>query len=72
MSYIRYTIYEVHSTIISLGSRVSDLAGHSRAQKLNKAQARKANITGVQYNSRGSIGSGVNFVLSFLLLFSLC
>ena len=30
-----------------------------------KAQEKQANITGVQYNSRGSTGSGVNFVLSF-------
>ena len=37
--------------------------------KINKAQTKRANITGVQYNSWGSTGIGVKFALSFLLLF---
>ena len=59
--------YKVHSTIIFPGSRVSNFAGNLRAQKLNKAQTKRENITGVQYNSWRSTGIGVNFVLSFLL-----
>ena len=59
----------MHSTIISVGSPVSNFAGNLRAQKLKKAQTKKANTTGVHYNSWWSIGSGVNFVLSFLLLY---
>ena len=63
-------VYEVHSTIIFPGSWVFDFAGNSRARKL-KAKTKQANITGVmlQYNLRGSKWSGVNFVLSFFLLF---
>ena len=41
--------YELHSTIIFPGSRISDFSGNSRAQKLNKAQTKRANITGVQF-----------------------
>ena len=63
--------YKVHSTITSPGSRVSDFPGKLCAQELKKAQIKRANIMGVQYNSRGSTGSGVNFVLLFLLL-SIC
>ena len=59
----------MHSTIISLGFQVSGFAGNSRAQNLNKEQTKRANITGVQNNFRGSTGSGVNFLLSFLLCF---
>ena len=43
-SYVLYNhviIYEVHSTIIFPGSRVSDFSRNSRAQKLNKAQTDK-------------------------------
>ena len=62
----------MRSTIIYPDSRVSDFSGNSRAQKLNKAQTKRANITGVQY-FRGLCSfarinrSGVNFVLSFKL-----
>ena len=35
--------------IISPGSWFSDLAGNLRAQKLNKAQIKRAKITGIQY-----------------------
>ena len=31
-------LYKVHSTIIFLGSRVSDFSGNLRAQKINKSQ----------------------------------
>ena len=41
--------YEVRSTIYFLGYQVSDFAENLRAQKLNKAQAKRVNITGVQY-----------------------
>ena len=41
--------YEVHSTIISLGYQVSDFAGNSRAQKLNKEQKKRENIIGVHH-----------------------
>ena len=41
--------YEVRSTINFPGSRVSDSAGNLRAQKLNKAQTKRVNVTGVQY-----------------------
>ena len=41
--------YEVHYTIILPGSRVLDFSGNLRAQKLNKEQTKRANITGVQY-----------------------
>ena len=58
--------YELHSTIISPGSRILDFTGNLRAQKLNKAQTKRANITGAQHNSQGSACSGVNFVLTFL------
>ena len=34
--YIYIYIHEVRSTIISAGSHVSDFAGHSRAQKINR------------------------------------
>ena len=54
--------YKVHSTIISLGSWVSDFAGNLRAQKVNKAPTKRAKITGAQHNLRGPTGSGVNFV----------
>ena len=59
----------MHSTIISLGSWVSDFARNSHERKLNKAQTKRANITGAQHNSRVSTGSGVTFLLSFLLYF---
>ena len=62
-------IYEVHSTIIFPAFRVSGFSGKSRAQKLEKAQTKSVKIMGVQYNSRISTGSGVNFVLYFLLPF---
>ena len=42
-------IYEVRSTIISPGSWVSDFSGNSHAPKLNKAQTKRANITGEQH-----------------------
>ena len=64
--------YEVHSMTILPGSRVSDFAGNSRAQKLDKSHKMQANITGVQY-FRGLWyfacinRSGVNFVLYFIL-----
>ena len=63
--------YEVHSTVIFVGSLVSDFVGNSRAQKINKAQRKRANITGVtlQYNLWVSTGGAVNFVLWFLLLY---
>ena len=44
-----YVIYEVCSTIIFPGSRVSDFAGNLHAQKLNKSQTNQADVTGVQY-----------------------
>ena len=59
----------MHSTIIFPGCRVSDFVGNSFARKLNKAQTKRVNIIGAQHNSRGSIGSGVNFVVSFLFYF---
>ena len=37
------------STIISPGSRVSYFAGNLHARKLNKAQTKESNITGLQY-----------------------
>ena len=40
--------YEVNSTINLSGSQVSDYSGNSRAQKFNKAQTKRVNITGVQ------------------------
>ena len=55
--------------IIFLGSRVSDFVGNSCAQKLNKTHTKRANIMGTQNKSRGSTGSGVNFVLTFLFYF---
>ena len=61
--------YEVHFTIIFPGSQVSDFTGNLRAQNLNKAQTKQANINSAKYNSQGSTGSGVNFVLSFLLMY---
>ena len=64
-------LYEVHSMIIYLGSRVSYFTGNLRTRKPNKAQTKRVYITGVQYNSLGSTGGGVNFVLYFFLL-SLC
>ena len=47
----------MHSTIILLGSMVSDFLGNARAQKLNKAQTKLANIIGAQHNLWGSIGN---------------
>ena len=44
--------YEVRSTINFPVSRVSYFSGNSRARKLNKAQTKRVNITGIQY-SRG-------------------
>ena len=41
--------YEVRSAINFPGSRVSDFSGNSRAQKINKAQTKRVNITGVHY-----------------------
>ena len=58
-------IYEVQSIIIFLGSSVLDVLGNSRALKVNKAQTKLENITGVQCNSWVSTDSGFNFVLSF-------
>ena len=65
------TVYKVHSTIIFSGYQVSDFAGNLRAQELNKSQTKLSNITGVKlkYNSKGSTGSGVNFVLLILFYF---
>ena len=40
--------YEVHLTIIFSGSQVLDFSGISREKKLNKAQKKRENITGVQ------------------------
>ena len=57
--------YEVHSTIISPGSRVSDFAGNLCAQKLNKEQTNRANITGVKYVSayqQGLVLSTFSFI----------
>ena len=42
-------LYEVRSTIIYLGSQVSDLSGNSCAQKINKEQTKQERITGVKY-----------------------
>ena len=67
---LEYT-YEVNSTIISLGFRVSYFAGNLCSRKINKSQTNQENIMGVQYNYRGSTGIGVNFVLSFSSL-SIC
>ena len=61
--------YEVHSTITFAGYRSSVFAVNLCAQKLKKAQTKRAKITGVKYNSRVSTWSGVNFVLTFLLLY---
>ena len=41
--------YEVHSMIISLGSRVYDFTGNLHTQKLNKEQTKLVNTTGIQY-----------------------
>ena len=41
--------YKVRSTINLPGSRVSDFPGNLRARKINKAQTKRVNITGVQY-----------------------
>ena len=41
--------YEVRSTINFPGSRFSDFAGKLHAQKLNKAQIKRVDITGMQY-----------------------
>ena len=62
----------MRSTIIFPGSRISDFAGNSRVQKLNKPQTKQANITVVQYFCRlwyfvHINRSGVNFFLSFIL-----
>ena len=65
-------LYEVHPTIIFLGSLVSDFVGNLCAQKLNKAHTMRAKISGAQHNLRGSTGSGVNIVLYFLFTFYLC
>ena len=69
IAYLPFWVYEVHSTIIFPGSRVSYFAGNSRTQKLNKAQKNQANITGAQNNSPVPTESGVNFVSSFLFYF---
>ena len=49
MWYLMYILYEVHSTIILSGDQVSDFAGNLRAQKLNKAQKKRANTTSIKY-----------------------
>ena len=59
----------MHYTIILPGSRFSDFSGNLRSQKLNKVQTKRATITCVYYNSWGSIGSCVDFMFSFLLLY---
>ena len=41
--------YEVRSTKNFLGSRVSYFSVNSSARKLNKAQTKRVNITGVHY-----------------------
>ena len=61
--------YEVHPRIISLGYRVSDSAGNLRARKLNKAQSKIANITGVQYfitYQQGVVSSNSSFIIYHL------
>ena len=55
--------------IIFPGSQVLDFSGNSHTQKINKTQTKRANITGFLHNSQGWTGSGVKFVLSFLLVF---
>ena len=45
-------VYEVRSTIAFTVSWVSDLAGNSCAQKLNKAKTKRVNIMGVHYFRR--------------------
>ena len=64
-------VYEVQSKIIIQGYQVSDFTGNLFPQKLNKALTMRANITVIQYNLKGSIGSGVNLVSSFSLI-SIC
>ena len=62
-------VYEVHSTIIFPGSWVSDFAGNLHAWKLNKAQTKPANITGVQYFSlyqHGVVSSTSSFIIYHL------
>ena len=65
--------YELWSTINFPGSRVSDFAVNLCAQKINEAQTKRVNITGVHYFRRFDIAyacinsSDVNFVLSFIL-----
>ena len=44
--------YEVRSTINFMGSWISYFAGNLRARKLNKAQTKRVNITGVYYFRR--------------------
>ena len=69
------------STIISPVSRVSDFTGKLRAQKLNKAQTKRANITGVQYFcrilsfsiiNRSSVKFVTSFILSSFYFFKIC
>ena len=58
--------YEVHSTIISPGSLVSDFTENLCAQKLNKAQTNRAKIMGVQDFSayqKGVVSSTSYFII---------
>ena len=64
--------YEVHSTAIFAGSRVSDFAGNSRAQNIIKAKTKRANIMGVQYFSayqQGVVSSTLYFIIYHLSSF---
>ena len=64
-----HLLYEVHSTIIFPGSRVSDFSGNLRAQKLNKSQTKRSNRTGAQHNSRGQQGVVSTLCYPFLFQF---
>ena len=59
-------VYKVNSKIISPGYQLSDFAGNLRARKLNKAQTKQANITGVHYFSvyqQGVVSSTSSFII---------
>ena len=62
-------MYEVHSTIIFPGSRVSDFTGNSHAWKLNKEQTKRANRMGVKYfrvYQQGVVSSTSSFIIYHL------
>ena len=64
-------VYEVHSTIIYPGSWFLYFTGKLGRTKTQQGTD-KSSKHNVQYNSWVSTGSGINFVLSFFILLSLC